>query len=523
MYKPASYKPASTELSLVTARQSPPITYSRVERLLYLAVLVILLGAGYSATLLPGIGYSGDAMKFQYIGKVLGIAHAPGYPLYTVLNHLFVTYFPFGSTAYKVNLLSAIYAVGACVMLFKLLGLLGVRPVVALVSALAFGFGKVFWSQAVVAEVYTLLVLFMAAVSYFLVKWHLERRDRDFSLSTALYALSFGNHLLAITLLPAFVYLVVTTDKRVFIQPRKVLWVVGVVTMGALQYGYLWWRLYSPQTPYIEGFNSHNFFYFVTGGSFKPLIFAFTPGEVLTEQIPKFLSFMQSNMPVLSTVGLIGALTGVVARPVRVFLCIYFLTNAFYAVNYDIPDIGGYFLANDLVTAVFIGATLERHVRWRLDRRQGWIVGVLCLLPVIYFGARYPSVNQSDATLRRDAIETVLEVVGEDAVLLPTDYATRQGVLYYLLGEGRHEANNLYEANFGANKTRLWSYLHGEGALRRFAHQDIPASLPLYVYPCDKERIAADLGLVARQASSRTPRLCRLELYERTALEYLAY
>lgn len=506
----------------MTPRQSPSTARSRVERLLYPAVLVVLLGTGYLATLLPGIGYSGDAIKFQYIGKVLGIAHAPGYPLYTVLNHLFVTLFPFGSTAYKANLLSAVCAVGACVMLLELLRLLGVRPVVALVSTLAFGFSKVFWSQAVVAEVYTLLIFFMAATSYFLVRWHLKRSDRDFYLATAFYALSFGNHLLAVTLLPAFVYLVVVTDKRVFVESKKVLWVVGVVALGALQYGYLWWRLYDPQTPYIEGLNSQNFFYFVTGGSFKPLMFAFTPGEVLAQQVPKFLSFMQSNMPVLSTVGLIGALTGCVVRPVRVFLFIYFLTNAFYAVNYDIPDIGGYFLANDLVTAVFIGAALERHVRWHFDRRQRWIIGVICLIPVVYFGARYPTVDQSGTTLRRDAVETVLDVVGEDAVLLETDYPNKQGILYYLLAEGRHGTNNLYQVGFKANKLRLRDYLAGEAALKRFANRDIPADLRLYAYPCDETRVA-ELGLVARQANSRTPRLCRLELSKRTALKYLAY
>lgn len=202
-------------------------------------LLVLLLSAGYLATLLPGIGYSGDTIKFQYIGKILGVPHEPGYPLYTVLNHLFVTYFPFGSTAYKANLLSAIYAVGACMMLFKLLRLLEVGRVVALVSALAFGFSKGVWSQAVVAEVYTLHIFLMALVLYMLVSWHITLKDRYFCLATAFYALSFGNHLLAITLLPAIVYLVWVTDRSVFVQPKKVLWVVFVVALGALQYSYL--------------------------------------------------------------------------------------------------------------------------------------------------------------------------------------------------------------------------------------------------------------------------------------------
>lgn len=61
-------------------------------------LLVFLLGAAYLATLLPGIGYSGDTIKFQYLGHVLGIPNAPGYPLYLMLNHV-MSLLPFGSLA----------------------------------------------------------------------------------------------------------------------------------------------------------------------------------------------------------------------------------------------------------------------------------------------------------------------------------------------------------------------------------------------------------------------------------------
>ena len=61
---------------------------------LALLSLVIILGGVYFATLLPGVGYSGDTSKFQFLGKILGIPHPTGYPLYLVLNNLFVTLFP---------------------------------------------------------------------------------------------------------------------------------------------------------------------------------------------------------------------------------------------------------------------------------------------------------------------------------------------------------------------------------------------------------------------------------------------
>ena len=510
------------------------------RRLFLPAVLVFLLGAGYLSSLLPGIGYSGDTIKFQYVGKILGVPHATGYPLHTALNHLFVTLFPFGSVAYRANLFSAVCAVGACVALFSLLRLLRVGPVVALVCALAFGFSKSFWAQAVVAEVYTLLALLMAATVYFLVRWHLERRDHDFYLATALYALSFGNHLLAITLLPAFVFLVAATDKRVFVQPRKVLWVLAVVALGALQYGFLWWRMVSPETLYAEGLRPHaggldlrRFRYFVTGAQFKPAMFAFTLEEVLTQRVPLFLRFMQRDLPALSTVGLFGVFGSRIGRPVRGFLALYFLTNALYAVNYNIPDLEGYFLMNSWVAAVFVGAALERHVQWRLARQQRWIFALLCCIPVVYFAARYPTVSQSDAFVQRIQTEAVLRAVGGDAVLLPTNYRVSQGFLYYLLGEGQGEAHNLHAVSFRGNTGRLRRYLSGDpvsedpalkdpvfknSVLRPLARQAVPPGLPLYAYPCYRrgstEERAAELGLNVLWLFRETPYLCRLELAE---------
>ena len=46
-----------------------------------------------------------------------GIAHPPGYPLYTVLGH-FMTWLPFGSVAYRVHALSALFGALGCGVLW---------------------------------------------------------------------------------------------------------------------------------------------------------------------------------------------------------------------------------------------------------------------------------------------------------------------------------------------------------------------------------------------------------------------
>src|SRR5947199_7419012 len=49
----------------------------------------------------------GDSPELITAAVTLGVAHAPGYPLFTVLGHLF-SLVPFGSIPFRINLLSAI-------------------------------------------------------------------------------------------------------------------------------------------------------------------------------------------------------------------------------------------------------------------------------------------------------------------------------------------------------------------------------------------------------------------------------
>src|SRR5215212_5910266 len=132
---------------------------------------VTLAGAGvglfvfglYLMTLAPTVSSWSvavqDAPVLAASAYVLGIPQATGYPTYTLLTHFF-TYLPLGDVAYRVNLASAVFGALAVVALF-LVGLaLSGRVVAAAAGALAFGTSGLFWSQAVVAEVYALHALF---------------------------------------------------------------------------------------------------------------------------------------------------------------------------------------------------------------------------------------------------------------------------------------------------------------------------------------------------------------------------
>src|SRR4030042_1235500 len=81
---------------------------TRLDRFLALAVFLIALTV-YALTLTPSLSYlSPDGSELATVPYVLGLAHSPGYPLYTWLGFLFSHLVPLGDVAYRINLMSAV-------------------------------------------------------------------------------------------------------------------------------------------------------------------------------------------------------------------------------------------------------------------------------------------------------------------------------------------------------------------------------------------------------------------------------
>lgn len=146
-----------------------------------IAALVLYLCSAPRSVMLDDDGY------FLLAAWSNGVAHPPGFPLYTQLAHL-ATWLPFGSIAWRVHAFSGLCGALACACLFLLLRRFGLSRPAATGGALAFAFSSTFWSQAIIAEVYALnvlllLVLFLLAFG----PW----RPR---LTAFVYGLSLSNH-----------------------------------------------------------------------------------------------------------------------------------------------------------------------------------------------------------------------------------------------------------------------------------------------------------------------------------------
>ena len=139
-----------------------------------------------------------DSAEYVTAAVTLGIPHPPGYPLYTLIGHLF-TLLPI-DPAIAVNAMSATFAAIAVALAYLVCRRLGVGRVPAGVGAATLGGGKLFWANAVVAEVYCPALAVVALVLYLMFRSRDEKNFRLTALAGFLAGLGLGIHLSIATL-----------------------------------------------------------------------------------------------------------------------------------------------------------------------------------------------------------------------------------------------------------------------------------------------------------------------------------
>ncbi len=147
----------------MTVARLEPFRPARADWL-HAGLVALALFTLYAATSPRSVALEDDSL-FVLSSYFLGVEHPPGYPLFTLIGHLF-TYLPFGSVAYRVHLASALFGAlsGAAAWLCARSLIHGRLP--AYLAAFALGLSPVFWSQSIIAEVYTLNTFFFLVLVY---------------------------------------------------------------------------------------------------------------------------------------------------------------------------------------------------------------------------------------------------------------------------------------------------------------------------------------------------------------------
>ena len=224
-----------------------PFSWSRPDAP---ALAAAVLGplALYVATLPRTVVLEDDGL-FLMAGAHLGVAHPPGYPVHTLIVHLFMR-LPFGEPAVLGHLSSAVLGALACGAVYCCARLLRASPVPALAAAWLFGVSEQFWSQAVITEVYTFnALLFFATWALVLLAARDPRRGWPLWWAAVAWGMGLANHWplmvlatpgLALALLPAW--------REVL--PRLPRLLGAALAAAALPYAWMVWL--SQQAPTIS-------------------------------------------------------------------------------------------------------------------------------------------------------------------------------------------------------------------------------------------------------------------------------
>ena len=224
------------------------------------AIFTILLIV-YLATMPVKLALEDDGL-FILSSYEPGISHPPGYPLHTIIGHVF-SKIPIGSVAARIHAVSAFFGALTCMLIFLLIERIIACRSMAYLGALSYGLSLRFWSQSLIAEVYTLNTFFFFLLLYLCIRFMQEKETRadtdkrkwfiaapGWSLGSIafIYGLSFTNHWpLMVLSTPAL--LVLLWPKR-----NEVLAALGFCIALAIigLTPYLWMYFYSQTDPYIS-------------------------------------------------------------------------------------------------------------------------------------------------------------------------------------------------------------------------------------------------------------------------------
>lgn len=444
------------------------------------AIVALGLGSIYLATLLPGPGFSGDTAKFQFVGKILGVPHEPGYPIYTLLNHVWVSAIPIASVAWRANLLSAALSVLSCVLLYAT-----VRPqtdqLSATVACLLLGLSKQYWINSVVAEVYTLAVLFLALITYFTFRYLQSGETRWAALAILTWGLSLGHHpLVAPAILGVGVAILLKPGKSPRATPLVLAAAVGPL-LGLGSYAYLFLRTSNPGTLFLEVpvRSIADLLSAISGGNFRQGMFSLD-AIALLHRVPRLVVDVAENVgPALlflpSGVAAIGrARTG--------FLAVIILTNVGIYMNYDIPDIEVYVIPSVFACCVTAAFGMHRFRNALEERRRGTVATACVLaLPAILLAANFGIANKRDDGEGARAYHDALDAVPDGSVIWEPWYPGREYLLYYLLVDEPARVRSVFIAGTG-NVDNIVAYAQAGGSLRSAVRSVvIPPGRPIYV------------------------------------------
>lgn len=439
-----------------------------------LVPVAIFLAAfiSYLFTLTPTVDFI-DSGELAAVCSTLGIAHPTGYPLFTLIGHLF-SYFPIADAVIdRLNIMSALFA-GLGAALFSLLvketiGILtrdgltrrGERRksrrkkirektdgdervfnkklewLAAASAGLLLSWSTIFWEVGTTLEVYSLHALFIILLLYLAIVYA-RNHDKMLDLRWGLLfffilGLSLANHLTTGLLFPAFMLLFLTKYITQRTPVSRIIMVMFPVLLGLVFYLYLPIRAASrPLIMWGEPTTAAAIWDNLTVADFSSRLFAHqSEGETLLDFFSRFpgrIGYLPIPLVIWGMVLLYRK-----AKIYFFFIIAVFIPAILYAATYNVGDNIFYFNSAYIALLIFAGVGayglfvfLQRKFRllW-----PSFFLMIIIFIPELVLN--YPRVDKKNNYFVEDYIRNIFSAIKPNAILFALDCQIIIHPLYY--------------------------------------------------------------------------------------------
>ncbi|KXK10538.1 MAG: hypothetical protein UZ22_OP11002000709 [Microgenomates bacterium OLB23] len=262
-------------------------------------------------------GDSGDLVSAAYTG---GIAHPPGYPLYTAIGHILTKVVSYGTPAWQITLLSSLSLTAAMgvLTLYSLLTYRSVLP--SIIGVASLGLTYIYWLYASVPEVFGLHILFLTLQLLTLKMWEITYHQKWLLFFVFLFVVSVFHHQIILFMVPAYLYFFIQHEKKAvsFVQSARIkIIAISAIALIPLLY-------FAISIPNLAGYtwedtlSLSNVIKIITRstyGSFtSALIILEKPLSRLTDVYAYFVFLVEDFGPMGAVLALVGAASDFIRR-----------------------------------------------------------------------------------------------------------------------------------------------------------------------------------------------------------------
>jgi hypothetical protein len=403
--------------------------------------------------------YAGDTGLLVSAAVTHGVAHPPGYPLFTLLGFIItqVGGMTQESPAFLVGMISAVASALSVVFYFKTSVLLTKKFFLSLVSTLTLSTMYLFWFFAEIPEVFALNNLFIILLFYLALFCHKNKSQKHLYFLAFFSGLSLANHLTILLLFPSLAIIVWSNVMEEVRRNKNIIWKLGgFILLGLTPYLYIVVSSLShPEIDWAHITNLHSFLSFVLReryGTFQAGYFD-TPGVV--NRLATLTHYASTVLAQLTLPVCVLCFTAIVKGVIRRSRVIISLVLGFLLIGPLFMLYAGFPLENafriglverfmaasiiilftvfpiglDVVTT-FLGKLFSKPIYTTL------FVGIFLLIPIQLFIYNYPKTNLSQVTIGDELGKNYLTPLPQNSVLLLASDTSLFNTLYarYSLG-----------------------------------------------------------------------------------------